>query len=144
MALAQAALPRDAGALRAFAIGRRVRMSKRTDLFHAWEATQKALGYSQAVRAGDTVYVAGTASLDESFNALDPGDLPAQMRNIYRRIGETLAHFSLGFGHVVRETMYVTDMDALMPALACRKSPHGDGLSRPPSPSRRSGSSRRA
>lgn len=52
-------------------------------------------GYSQAVRAGDTVYVPGTASLDEEFNALDPGYLPAQMCNIYRRIGETLAQFSL-------------------------------------------------
>jgi len=66
-------------------------MTKRTDLFHAWEATRKALGYAQAVRAGDTVYVAGTAGLDAEFNALDPGDLPVQMRNIYRRIGETLA-----------------------------------------------------
>ncbi|MGO1080167.1 RidA family protein [Inquilinus sp. CA228] len=103
-------------------------MSQRTDLYHAWEATQKTLGYSQAVRAGDTIYVAGTASLDAEFNALDPGDLPAQMRNIYRRIGETLAHFPLGFGHVVRETMVVTDMDGLMPALAYRKSVYGDGL----------------
>ena len=79
------------------------------------------------MRAGDTVYVAGTASLDAEFNALDSGDFPAQMRNIYRRIGETLAQFSLGFSHVVRETMYVTDIDALMPALAYRKSLYGDG-----------------
>ena len=45
-------------------------MTQRTDLFYAWEATQKALGYSQAVKAGDTVYVSGTASLNEKFEAV--------------------------------------------------------------------------
>jgi enamine deaminase RidA (YjgF/YER057c/UK114 family) len=102
-------------------------MTNRTDLFYAWENTQKALGYSQAVKVGDTVYVSGTASLNEKFEALHPNDLPAQMRFIYQRIGETLAKFSLGFGHVVRENMYVTDMGALMPAMAFRKSIYGDG-----------------
>ncbi len=102
-------------------------MSDRSDLFYAWGATQKALGYSQAVKVGDTVYVSGTASLNERFEAAFPNDLPAQMRFIYMRIGETLAKFSLGFGHVVRENMYVTDMDALLPALPFRKGIYGDG-----------------
>jgi enamine deaminase RidA (YjgF/YER057c/UK114 family) len=99
----------------------------RTDLFYAWEATQKALGYSQAVKVGDTVYVSGTASLNEKFEPVHAYDLPAQMRFIYRRIEETLAKFSLGFGHVVRENMYVTDMAALMPAMEFRKAIYGDG-----------------
>jgi enamine deaminase RidA (YjgF/YER057c/UK114 family) len=102
-------------------------MANRTDLFYAWEATQKALGYSQAVRAGDTVYVSGTASLNEKFEPIHADDLPAQMRFIYQRIGETLAQFSLGFGHVVRENMYVTDMAALMPAMEFRKGIYGNG-----------------
>ena len=102
-------------------------MAHRTDLFHAWEATQKALGYSQAVKVGDIVYVSGTASLNEKFEAVHANDLPAQMRFIYQRIGETLAKFSLGFGHVVRENMYVTDMAALMPAMEFRKGIYGDG-----------------
>ena len=102
-------------------------MNNRTDLFYAWEATQKALGYSQAVKVGDMVYVSGTASLNEKFEPVYSDDLPAQMRFIYERIGETLAKFSLGFGHVVRENMYVTDMSALMPAMGFRKSIYGDG-----------------
>jgi len=102
-------------------------MAQRTDLFYAWEATQKALGYSQAVKVGDTVYVSGTASLNEKFEPVHADDLPAQMRFIYQRIGETLAKFSLGFGHVVRENMYVTDMAALMPAMELRKAIYGDG-----------------
>jgi enamine deaminase RidA (YjgF/YER057c/UK114 family) len=102
-------------------------VAQRTDLFYAWETTQKTLGYSQAVKVGDTVYVSGTASLNERFEPVHPHDLPAQMRFIYQRIGETLAKFSLGFGHVVRENMFVTDMSALMPAMEFRKSIYGDG-----------------
>lgn len=102
-------------------------MTQRTDLFYAWEATQKALGYSQAVKVGETVYVSGTASLNEKFEAVYANDLPAQMRFIYQRIGETLAKFSLGFQHVVRENMFVTDMSALMPAMQFRKSIYGSG-----------------
>jgi enamine deaminase RidA (YjgF/YER057c/UK114 family) len=102
-------------------------VAQRTDLFYAWEATQKALGYSQAVKVGDTVYVSGTASLNDKFEAVHPNDLPAQMRFIYQRIEETLAQFSLSFGHVVRENMFVTDMSALMPAMEYRKSIYGNG-----------------
>ena len=102
-------------------------MAQRTDLFYAWEATQKALGYSQAVKVGETVYVSGTASLNEKFEAVHANDLPAQMRFIYQRIGETLAKFSLDFRRVVRENMFVTDMSALMPAMEFRKSIYGNG-----------------
>jgi 2-iminobutanoate/2-iminopropanoate deaminase len=102
-------------------------MTERTDLFFGWESIQKHYGYSQGVRVGDTVYLAGTASLDENFATVHAGDLPAQMRFIYQRIGESLAKYTLGFGNVVRENMYVTDMDALMPAMDYRKSVYGNG-----------------
>ena len=100
---------------------------ERVDVFHGWEAIQRKYGYTQAIRAGNTVYVSGTASLDEEFGLLHPGDLPAQMRVIYARIGEVLQRFSLGYHHIVRETMYVTDLGALMPAMDYRKSIYGNG-----------------
>jgi len=101
--------------------------SERVDIFHGWEAIQRKYGYTQAIRAGNTVYVSGTASLDEEFGLLHPGDLLAQMRVIYARIGEVLGRFSLSYNHIVRETMYVTDLDALMPAMDYRKSIYGNG-----------------
>ena len=101
--------------------------SERIDVFHGWEAIQRKYGYTQAIRAGNTVYVSGTGSLDEEFGLLHPGDLPAQMRVIYARIGEVLQRFSLGYNHIVRETMYVTDLGALMPAMDYRKSIYGEG-----------------
>ena len=100
---------------------------EREDLFHGWEAVQRQFGYTQAIRAGNMVYVSGTASLDADFSLLHPGDMLAQMKVIYGRIGEALAHFSIGHNHIVRENMYVTDIDALMPAMEYRKSIYGDG-----------------
>jgi 2-iminobutanoate/2-iminopropanoate deaminase len=101
--------------------------SGRTNLNYYWEQQQAALGYSQAIKVGDTVWLSGTASLDHDFVPVYPDDLGAQMTFVYARIRETLAKFSLGFRHVVRENMYVTDMTALVPALPYRKSIYGSG-----------------
>jgi 2-iminobutanoate/2-iminopropanoate deaminase len=99
----------------------------RTNLNYYWEQQQTELGYSQAIKVGDTVWLSGTASLDHDFVPVYPNDLGAQMTFVYARIRETLAKFSLGFRHVVRENMYVTDMTALLPALPYRKSIYGNG-----------------
>jgi enamine deaminase RidA (YjgF/YER057c/UK114 family) len=101
--------------------------SSRTDLMYYWESQQRSLGYSQAVEVGNTVWLSGTASLDPNFNPVHPGDLLAQMTDIYQRIGETLNRFGLRFRHIVRENMYVTDMSALIGALPYRKSIYGAG-----------------
>ncbi|MEU8484012.1 RidA family protein [Streptomyces sp. NPDC048641] len=99
----------------------------RTDLVYYWESQQKSLGYSQGVRVDNTVWLSGTAALDKDFNCVSPGDLPAQMAFIYARIKESLARYSLDLRHVVRESMYVTDMDALVGALPYRKRMYADG-----------------
>ena len=101
--------------------------TRRTDLFYYWESAQRSLGYSQGVQVGDQVWLSGTAALDRDFNPVSPGDLAAQMAFIYDRIRESLAKYSLGFRHVVRENMYVTDMPALLNALSYRKSIYGAG-----------------
>ena len=100
---------------------------QRESHFNVWEPMQRQFGYSQAVRVGDLVFVAGTASVGESFEPIHIGDFPAQLRAVYGRIGETLAHFGLDFRHVVREVMYVADMEALVAASDLRRSFYGDG-----------------
>jgi enamine deaminase RidA (YjgF/YER057c/UK114 family) len=100
---------------------------RRRDLFYYWESAQRSLGYSQGVQVGDTVWLSGTAALDQNFAPVSPGDLAAQMSFIYQRIGESLARYALDFRHVVRENMYVTDMPALINALPYRKSVYGAG-----------------
>ena len=86
-----------------------------------WEAAQMQVGMVQATRQGNLLHVAGTASLDGDFAPLHVGDFNAQLECVYRRIGETLAHYGLGFPDVVREVMYTTDFDALMAAVPLRR-----------------------
>jgi len=99
----------------------------REDHFNLWTDTQHELGYTQSIRVGSTVYVSGTAALDEKFQVVSPGDLGAQMRYVYERIGESLKDCGVDFGNVVRENMYVTSIDELLPHMGYRKSRYGDG-----------------
>lgn len=102
-------------------------MMQRESYFNVWEPMQRQVGYSQAVRVGDLVFVAGTASVGENFEPIHAGDFPAQLNVTYSRIGATLEHFGLDFRHVVREVMYVTDMGALVAAMELRKRFYRDG-----------------
>lgn len=83
-------------------------------IFHLHESAEIAFGYAQAVRIGETVYVAGTTAMANDLSVRFAGDLPEQLRVIYRHLRTTLEAFGLGFRHVVRETIYTTDMDALV------------------------------
>ncbi|MFD0849332.1 RidA family protein [Sphingosinicella xenopeptidilytica] len=92
-----------------------------------WQAAQRDIGFAQAVSDGRLLHVSGTTSLDADFRPLNVGDFNAQLEFVYRQIGRTLAEFGLGFGDVVREVMYVTDMDALAAAIPLRKAFYGNG-----------------
>ena len=73
----------------------------------------KAVGpYSQAVRAGDLLFVAGQIPLDPS-GALVEGDVAVQARRVLDNIGAILETAGLSFAHVVRTTVYLSDMNDL-------------------------------
>lgn len=71
-------------------------------------------GYSQAVRAGDLLFIAGSVSWDQSGTPIDVDDMAAQIRNCYADIEQTLQHHGLNFDHLVKETIYTRDMGALV------------------------------
>ncbi|ARR56024.1 hypothetical protein HY78_22515 [Rhizorhabdus wittichii DC-6] len=68
-------------------------------------------GFSQAVRAGDFLFISGSVSWDNDGTPTNVGDMGAQMRSIYVDIGKTLKHHGLDPTDIVKETIYVTDMD---------------------------------
>ncbi len=78
-----------------------------------WEAEY---GYAQAVRVGDTVYVAGQVSHDEKGNIVGEGDMEAQMRQAYRNAIKILADLGATLDRVVDEILFVTDMEAAFSA----------------------------
>ena len=102
-------------------------MGKRSDHFDDLEALQKDVGFTQAVRIGDMVYLSGTAALLNDMTAAHPNDFDAQLDFVYRAIGKTLAQFGASHKDIVREVMYVTDMAKLVDAMPLRKAFYNEG-----------------
>jgi len=71
----------------------------------------KAIGpYSQAVRAGDTIYLSGQIPLDPATGELVGGDIAAQARRVFDNIGAVLEAAGASFGEVVRVGIYLKDL----------------------------------
>lgn len=67
--------------------------------------------YSQAVRAGDLLFVSGQISLDPETGAI-VGDTPTeQLRRAMQSMQAILASAGLGFSNVVKTTIYLKDMN---------------------------------
>jgi enamine deaminase RidA (YjgF/YER057c/UK114 family) len=74
-----------------------------------WE---QEYGYSQAVKIGDTIYLSGQISHDETGEILAVGDIEAQMRQAYVNIKKLLTEYGAGLENIVDETWFVTDIEA--------------------------------
>ncbi len=72
-----------------------------------WEAK---IGYCRALRAGQLVFVTGTASVDEQGRTFAPGDGYQQARRCCEIIQRSLAQLGVEMRHVVRTRMFVTDI----------------------------------
>jgi 2-iminobutanoate/2-iminopropanoate deaminase len=77
-------------------------------------AAPKAVGpYSQAVRAGGLLFVAGQIPLDPATGALVDGDVALQARRVLDNIGAVLEAGGLSFADVVCTTVFLADMNDL-------------------------------
>ena len=65
--------------------------------------------YSQAVRAGDTVYLSGQIPLDPKTMQLVEG-FEAQVRRVFDNLLAVCREAGGGFDDVVRVTIYLTDL----------------------------------
>jgi len=75
------------------------------------ERAPKAIGpYSQAVRAGDSIYLSGQIPLDPATGELVGGDIAAQARRVFDNIGAVLEAAGASFGEVVRVGIYLKDL----------------------------------
>jgi 2-iminobutanoate/2-iminopropanoate deaminase len=102
-------------------------MSERVDYFDDIAELQKDVGFTQAIRVGDMLFLSGTAALKPDFTAAHPGDFDKQLEYVYDSIGRSLEHFGANYNDIVREVMYVTDMQKLRDAIPRRKRFYGDG-----------------
>ena len=103
--------------------GVRVSTSKTQPFVYHIGPWEQQIGYAQAVRIGNTIYVSGTTGVDENGT---PADLESQMKLAYAGIRKTLAHYGANLTNVAMERIQTTDMDALIKAQETRKTIYGN------------------
>jgi reactive intermediate/imine deaminase len=66
--------------------------------------------YSQAVRAGNLVFLSGQIPLDPVSGEIVAGDFAVQARRVFDNLKAVLAAAGATFAHVTRATVYLTDL----------------------------------
>jgi 2-iminobutanoate/2-iminopropanoate deaminase len=66
--------------------------------------------YSQAVRAGSMVFCAGQIPLDPKSGQIESQDVGEQAKRVLENIGAVLQAAQLSFSHVVKTTVFLTDL----------------------------------
>lgn len=81
---------------------------ERTSTGTEWE---QQVGYSRAIRAGDTVHLAGTIATDDDGEVVAPGDPYEQTKHAFDIVADALSDLDASIEDVVQTRMYVTDID---------------------------------
>ncbi len=66
--------------------------------------------YSQAIKAGDFVFVSGQIPLDPASGALVDGGIGEQTHRVLKNLDAILRAAGTSFSHVVKTTVYLADM----------------------------------
>jgi 2-iminobutanoate/2-iminopropanoate deaminase len=85
-------------------------MSAELKVVHT-EAAPQAIGpYSQAMVAGDLVFVSGQIPLDPASGALVTGDFTAEVERVLANLDAILVAAGSGRERVIKATAYLTDL----------------------------------
>ena len=82
--------------------------------------TEKAYGYSHAVKIGNDIKISGAVSMDYDGNPTAIGDLLQQMKNCYADLDKILKHFGCTFDDVIVENVFTTNMPLFLEHAAYR------------------------
>ena len=66
--------------------------------------------YSQAIRIGDFLYTSGQISLDAKTMEMVTGDIELETEKVLHNIKAILSAEGLNFNHVIKTTIYLTDI----------------------------------
>jgi 2-iminobutanoate/2-iminopropanoate deaminase len=67
--------------------------------------------YNQAVLAGDTLYISGQICIDPKTGDLKKKDIQEETHQVMRNLKAILVASYMGFNHVVKTTIFITDMN---------------------------------
>jgi enamine deaminase RidA (YjgF/YER057c/UK114 family) len=74
------------------------------------ETIAKTTGYSQVIKTGDTVYIAGQVAMAADGSTVGRGDPEAQLRQIWKNIDSAVKSAGGSLQNIVKTTTYVTDI----------------------------------
>jgi len=77
---------------------------------HTDRAPQAIGPYSQAVRAGDTVYLSGQVPFDPATMQLIAGDIEAQARRVFENLKAVAEAAGGSLAQAVKLTIFLTDL----------------------------------
>ena len=83
-------------------------------IFSTLKAPAAVGPYSQAVEAGNTLFVSGQIPLDPETGKLVEGDITVQTEQVFRNIAAILDAAGYDFSHVVKSTCLLSDMADFM------------------------------
>ena len=83
-------------------------MSRQT--IHTSKAPQAIGPYSQAVRAGDTVYLSGQIPLDPATMQLVSGDIEAEIRQVFENLKAVAEGAGGSLANAVKVNVFLTDL----------------------------------
>jgi len=77
---------------------------------HTKDAPAAIGPYSQAIRAGNTVYLSGQIPLEPATMELVTGDVRAEIRQVFDNLAAVAAAAGGSLANAVRLTVYLTDL----------------------------------
>lgn len=79
-------------------------------IIHTMNAPQAIGTYSQAVRAGDAVYISGQIPLDPATGTLITGDIDAEIRRVFDNLAAIAKAAGGSLANAVKVTVFLTDL----------------------------------
>lgn len=79
-------------------------------IIHSNDAPAAIGPYSQAVRAGNTIYCSGAVALDPNSGLLIEGDIEAEARRAFDNLKAICEAAGGSFDQIVRVGLYLTDL----------------------------------
>jgi 2-iminobutanoate/2-iminopropanoate deaminase len=76
--------------------------------------------YTDAVRAGDTMWISGMLGVDSAGTIVDSG-VVAQAEQVFRNLAVVLDHAGAGFADVVKVVVYLVNIDHRAPINEVRR-----------------------
>lgn len=81
------------------------------EVVHTDKAPAAVGPYSQAIKSDGFLFSAGQVAIDPAVGKLIEADVAGQAEQVMRNLEAVLTEAGLGFGDVVKTTIYLTTMD---------------------------------